>query len=135
MFVYPKLGETLAGFKFFTLTFLSIIVLLCFAETAQLKSVATLLFGILIIQLSYGSNLMVNMLSSKKMILLGSASYALYLIQGPVRQWFYWLVANDILSKTVSMFLNPFTAIFMSITIFIYYEQPIRKYLMRFVRN
>jgi peptidoglycan/LPS O-acetylase OafA/YrhL len=135
MFVYPKLGDTLAGFRFFTLTVLSIIVLLSFAETAQLKSVATLLFGILIIQLSYGNNLIVNMISSKQMVLLGSASYALYMIQGTVRQYFYWLVSNDIISKTVSMFLNPLTAIFFSIMIFIYYEQPTRKLLLRFVRN
>jgi len=135
MFAYPKLGDMLAGLKFFTLTFLSIVVLLSFAETVQLKSVATLLFGILIIQLSYGKNQIVRILSTKQMMLLGGSSYSLYMIQGPVREWFYWIVSNEILSKTASMFLNPITAIFFSIMIFIYYEQPTRKLLMRFVRN
>jgi hypothetical protein len=135
IFAYPKLGDMLAGLKFFTLTFVSIVILLSFAETVQIKTVATLLFGVLIIQLSYGKNLIVRILSSQQMVLLGGASYALYMIQGPVRHWFYWLVSNDILSKMASMFLNPITAIFLSIMIFIYYEQPNRKCLMSFVRN
>ena len=116
-------------FKLSLITFFLMIILLSFTESIHLKSLATILFGLFIIQLSYGKNLMVTVLSSKQMVLLGGASYALYITQGPIRQWFYWAVDKGFTSEKIASFLNPIVTISLSIIIFIYWEQPARKFL------
>ena len=60
------------------------------------------------------------------MVLLGGASYALYILQGPIRQWLYWAVDHAFLTEKVASILNPIFAISLSILIFVYWEQPAR---------
>jgi len=129
MFILPQFWNKISDFKLSLITFFLMIILLSFTESIHLKSLATILFGLFIIQLSYGKNLMVTVLSSKQMVLLGGASYALYITQGPIRQWFYWAVDKGFTSEKIASFLNPIVTISLSIIIFIYWEQPARKFL------
>jgi peptidoglycan/LPS O-acetylase OafA/YrhL len=132
IFISPQLGDKISEFRLTLVTLLLMIILLSFTESVELKSVASILFGLFIIQLSYGKNLMVNILSSNQMVLLGGASYALYITQGPIRQWFYWTVDKGIISEKIASILNPMVTISLSIIIFIYWEQPARKVLRNF---
>ncbi|MDI1361138.1 acyltransferase [Methylotenera sp.] len=132
MFSAPQIGEKISSFELSLASLLIIMVLLAFFDVVQAKSLATVVFGILIIQLSYGRNWMVSALSSKIMLLLGGASYALYILQGPIRQWLLWAVDHAILTEQVASLLNPVFAISISIVTFIYFEQPARLAIKRF---
>jgi len=129
MFSAPQVGEKISSFGLSLFTIFIIMALLAFSDAVQLKSIATVVFGILIIQLSYGRNLLVSLLSSKYMLLLGGASYALYIMQGPIRQWLYWAVDQAILTEKVASVLNPVFAISLSVAIFVYWEEPVRNFL------
>ena len=126
MFSAPLVGEKISGLGFSLVTLLSMLALLAFSDVVQMKSFSTVIFGIFIIQLSYGRNFLVSLLSSKLMVLLGGASYALYILQGPIRQWLYWAVDHSFFSEKIASLLNPLLAISLSIVIFVYWEQPAR---------
>lgn len=132
MFSAPQIGEKISGFGLSLASLLTIAILLAFSDVVQVKSLATVVFGVLIIQLSYGRNLIVSVLSSKYIVLLGGASYALYILQGPIRQWLFWAVDHAILTEKVASLLNPVFAISLSIITFIYFEQPARVAIKRF---
>jgi peptidoglycan/LPS O-acetylase OafA/YrhL len=129
MFSAPQVGEKISSFGLSLFTLIIIMALLAFSDAVQLKSIATVVFGVLIIQLSYGRNLLVSLLSNKYMLLLGGASYALYIMQGPIRQWLYWAVDHAILPEKVASILNPVFAISLSVAIFVYWEEPTRNFL------
>lgn len=126
MFSAPLAGEKISGFGFSLVTLIAIITLLAFSEMVQIKSLSTVIFGIFIVQLSCGRNLLVSLLSNKLMVLLGGASYALYIMQGPIRQWLYWAVSHSFFSDKIASVLNPIFAISLSILIYVYWEQPAR---------
>jgi peptidoglycan/LPS O-acetylase OafA/YrhL len=133
MFSAPQVGEKISGVGLSLTSLLTIITLLAFSDVVQIKSLATVIFGVFIIQLSYGRNLMVSVLSNKIMVLLGGASYALYILQGPIRQWLYWAVDHAFFSEKIASILNPIFAISLSILIFVYWEQPARVAIKRLI--
>jgi peptidoglycan/LPS O-acetylase OafA/YrhL len=72
------------------------------------------------------------MLSTPTMVLLGGASYAVYLLQTPARQWTHLLFSHAP-AKLPGMD-GPFTAFALvgfSIFVFLYWEEPLRKVLRR----
>lgn len=106
---------------FVVVVIVSIFILLATASTRHEASYATLLFGVLIVQLASGMNAITTFLSSKVLILLGGASYALYILQGPIREWLRFLLKNPLDAA-----LNPFVAIGVSVVVFLYFEEPMR---------
>jgi peptidoglycan/LPS O-acetylase OafA/YrhL len=132
IFTAPIVGEKISGLGLSLATLFTILALLAFSDVVQIKSLSTVVFGMFIIQLSYGRNFLVSILSNKFMVLLGGASYVLYIMQGPIRQWLYWAVDHSFFSEKVASILNPIFAISLSILIFIYWEQPARVAVKRF---
>jgi peptidoglycan/LPS O-acetylase OafA/YrhL len=132
MFSAPLVGEKFSGLGLSLVTLLTMFALLAFSDAVQIKSLTTVIFGLFIIQLSFGRNLLVSILSNKILVLLGGASYALYIMQGPIRQWLYWAVDQAFLTEKIASILNPIFAVLLSILIFVYWEQPARVAVKRF---
>jgi peptidoglycan/LPS O-acetylase OafA/YrhL len=104
-----------------------IVAILSFSVNSQITALATILFGLLIIQLAISKTWLVTFLSTRVILLLGGASYALYLAQGPIREWVRLLIPGKLLGSVV----NPVVALLVAIAIFMYFERPFR----RFVRD
>lgn len=107
--------------KFIIITIASILTLLALASTRHQAAMATLLFGLLIVQLASGANTVTTFLSSRVLVLLGGASYCLYILQGPIREWLRLLLGSPLDAA-----LNPFVVIGVSIFVFLYVEEPMR---------
>lgn len=125
LFAAPKTAQALARGWITFLTAALIVAILSFSVNSQVTAVATVLFGLLIIQLAAGKNGLVTTLSTQTMVLLGGASYALYLAQGPMREWVRALIPGNMLGSVV----NPVLVILAAIAIFLYVEQPMRRYV------
>lgn len=88
-------------------------------------------FAVLLYSLAAGRNLWARILSSGILVLLGGASYSLYLLQVPVRLWtdrcLSALHLADALEASISLAL----LICLSILVFLYWEEPARKLIRR----
>lgn len=123
MFAAPQTAQTLARGPMIFLSLTFIVAILSLSVHPQVTALATILFGILIIQLAACKSWLVTFLSTRIIILLGGASYALYLAQGPIREWVRLLVPEKLLASIV----NPVVAILAAIAIFLYFERPLRR--------
>lgn len=106
------------------LTVAAILAILACTTSAQASSVATVLFPLLIIQLAAGTGDLAALLSTRPMLLLGGASYALYISQGPVREWVRHFVVAPFDAA-----LNPLVAVALAICVFLFWEQPAQRWL------
>jgi peptidoglycan/LPS O-acetylase OafA/YrhL len=102
----------------------------CFAVIASgagdyLVSLASVFcFGWAIYRLANGRGWLTDILSSKPLMLLGGASYSIYLLQGPVRY-----ISRRIfgpLYPGLDAALSPIILITLSCLIFLFYEEPLR---------
>ncbi len=66
------------------------------SETVVLSGFAAPLFAVLLIALALGSGPIVSVLSSRPLIRLGAASYALYIIQAPFEWWWQKVKPLDV---------------------------------------
>jgi peptidoglycan/LPS O-acetylase OafA/YrhL len=93
-------------------------------------SLVVIPFVILIHELAHGDNWLARILSSPVMVLLGGASYAIYLLQYPVRCWvrtiFLFFPSNI---ERWGAPLTPLILILFSILVFRFWEEPARKAL------
>lgn len=103
-----------------------ILMLMATASTRLAVASVTILFCVLILQLCCGDNKLTQLLSSPTLMLLGGASYALYILQGPIREWMRLL-----LPKPMDSILNPFVLVVVSILVFYFVEEPARKGIQR----
>ena len=95
-------------------------------------SLVVLPFTVLAYELALGGSWLGRLLSSPTMVLLGGASYAVYLLQTPVRQWTH-LLFSYVPAKLAGADVA-FTALALvgfSIFVFLYWEEPLRKALRR----
>lgn len=104
----------------------AIAAILMVTKAGAAMGVAMALAGVLLLQLATGETIVSRFLSQRWMLLLGASSYALYLIQSPVREWLRLLAG-----PTLSQALNPFVAVALSVLIFRLWEEPARKWLRR----
>jgi peptidoglycan/LPS O-acetylase OafA/YrhL len=94
------------------------------------SSVVVLPFAMLVCDLALGTSRLSRIFSTPTMVLLGGASYAVYLLQTPVRQWTHLLF-----SRVPAKFAGAdaaFTAVTLvgfSIFVYLYWEEPWRKAL------
>jgi peptidoglycan/LPS O-acetylase OafA/YrhL len=89
-------------------------------------------FAVLVYELALGGVWLARVLSSRIMVLLGGASYAVYLLQFPVRSWArvlfpYFPTRIAQLSRP----LTPLILVLFSILVFQFYETPSREALRR----
>jgi peptidoglycan/LPS O-acetylase OafA/YrhL len=89
-------------------------------------------FAVLTYDLALGSSILAKLLSTPMMTLLGGASYAIYLLQYPVRGWTRMLFSSGSPSaQTLGQILTPVILVVFSIFVFRYFEQPARRALRR----
>ena len=105
----------------------AIIVLLATAVGSQALSVVAVLFGLLIYQLAARRTWLAAMLSTRSVVLLGGASYAIYLLQGPIRAWMQFAVPSPALAAA----LNPIVLVAFSILVYQWVEEPARRLIRR----
>jgi len=77
-----------------------------------------------IYRLANGKGWLTRLLSTKFFILLGGASYSIYLLQGPVRE-----ILRRHVHHGLDAVLSPIVLVLVSILIFLYYEEPLRERL------
>jgi peptidoglycan/LPS O-acetylase OafA/YrhL len=111
---------------------LAIIVILMFVKGPWLSLLAIPL-SVLIYELAAGETLLVRLLGSRPFLLLGGASYAIYLLQEPVRSWMHFAVTGStdlrVATGGIDTFLSPVILVAFSIGVFLFWEEPMRKWL------
>lgn len=101
--------------------------------TGPWLSLLVIPFAILIYLLAAGDSALAHLLSRPTFLLLGGASYSIYLLQEPVRAWVHlaftgaWSVQVD--RGRMDVLLSPVVLILFSIAVFLLWEEPARKWL------
>ncbi len=100
--------------------------------TGPWVSLVVLPFAALLYSLASSQDRITGILSHPTMLLLGGASYSIYLLQLPVRDWVRWLLAHttDCL-KALSAPLTPLVLVAFSVLVLRYWEEPLRKAIRR----
>ena len=111
--------------RWLILNTIMIVALLVIFKNPYVISAVSVLFGVLIVQLATGSNWVTALLSNRFFRVLGGASYGIYIFQQPVRSISLWLFDNHIVGR----FAAPALLIAWSVAVFLYYEQPIRRWV------
>jgi peptidoglycan/LPS O-acetylase OafA/YrhL len=93
-------------------------------------SLVTIPFVVLVYELAIGDSVLAKLLSARFMVLLGSASYAVYLLQFPVRSWTR-VIFSHFPEKLAHLGapLTPPILILFSILVFKLWEEPSRRAL------
>jgi peptidoglycan/LPS O-acetylase OafA/YrhL len=123
--LYPGFSKVISSSLLEIFVITSILIIMAFTSDAQIKALVTILAGVLIVQLATGNGVVSTILSSKPLLLLGGASYSLYLLQGPVRA-----ICDQIVPHPFDRFASPFITIIGSIVVFLFWEQPCRKVIL-----
>jgi peptidoglycan/LPS O-acetylase OafA/YrhL len=93
-------------------------------------SLLVLPFAGLIYELAAGGTAIARLLSTKLLIFLGGASYSIYLLQFPVRDWVRLAVAHLLPGKeTVGALASPILLIAFASLVYTWYEEPLRRLL------
>jgi peptidoglycan/LPS O-acetylase OafA/YrhL len=110
---------------------LAAIFVLCLPSAAW-ASLAVIPFAILIMSLAYQSGPVARVLSNRIIILLGSASYAVYLLQLPTRIYTRLVFAQMMHAPhNLDAFLSPCLLLILSVLVFLFWEEPARKFLRK----
>jgi len=93
-------------------------------------SLVTVPFAVLVYELAIGGSVLAKSLSARFMVLLGSASYAVYLLQFPVRSWTR-VIFSHFPEKLAHLGtpLTPLILVLFSILVFKLWEEPCRRAL------
>jgi peptidoglycan/LPS O-acetylase OafA/YrhL len=95
-------------------------------------SVVVIPFAILMMSLAYQRGPVAHMLSNRVVILLGGASYAVYLLQLPTRIYTRLIFAQILHGPhDLDAFLSPCLLLILSVLVFLFWEEPARKFLRR----
>jgi peptidoglycan/LPS O-acetylase OafA/YrhL len=93
-------------------------------------SLVILPFSILVYELACGGTLLTEFLSTRVMVLLGGASYSVYLLRYPVTMWMRAFVEQlPPAFVRAGELLTPLVLVIFSIAVFRYWEEPARKTL------
>lgn len=94
------------------------------ARSYPVACAAVFCFGWSIYRLADGQGWLTNLLSSRIMLLLGGASFSVYILQGLVRDSAHRLLAS--FHPGLDAALSPIILVALSCIIFLYYEEPMR---------
>lgn len=91
------------------------------------------LFVLIIISLHLNQKGIATIFALKPLVFLGNISYAMYILQHPVRQWFEQILkyTSFSLSKPIIFYLYLIPLILISALAFLYIEKPLRKRIIR----
>jgi peptidoglycan/LPS O-acetylase OafA/YrhL len=93
-------------------------------------SLVILPFSVLVYELACGGTLLAEFFSTRIMVLLGGASYSVYLLRYPVTMWMRALVEQlPPAFVRAGELLTPVVLVLFSIAVFRYFEEPARKAL------
>ncbi len=123
--IFVRFGPIARDTAFSTLAVFSSILLLS-DPTGRWVSLVVLTFALLIYSLASSEGGVFSFLSNPLMILLGGASYSIYLLQLPVRDWVRTLGSGHFLNRLQAP-ITPFVLILFSILVFRVWEEPARK--------
>ena len=118
-------GSSMVGLLPTAVCILAIVLVLGLSEQPNIKAVATVLFALLIVQLAEGETPIARILGSRVLLLLGGASYAVYLFQGPIRA-----LCARFIRHPFDQFASPVVTLLVAIIIFFVLEQPSRRAIM-----
>lgn len=108
------------------------IALLCIVS-GRWASLAVVPFAVMIAGLAGQSGLLARLLSNRLLVLLGGASYSVYLLQLPVRSYTRLLAAKVLwMPRGLDQFLSPILLLLVSLLVFLYWEEPARRALRSF---
>ena len=107
-----------------------VLAVLCCSKSLWVAPIAAILFGgvIALVPTSIGKGLPARFLNSNALVLLGAASYALYLLQTPVHTWILSLLGEYKL--TARLIYIP-SLLIVSIVVFLFWEEKMREQLRR----
>ncbi len=100
------------------------------ASSPQGKAVFTVLTGMFLLVTAHGAGVVSRLLSTRLLLLLGGASYALYILQQPVHSWCAML-----LRAPYDQVVSPVVTLIAAIGAYLLVEQPGRRFLLRAVRR
>jgi peptidoglycan/LPS O-acetylase OafA/YrhL len=100
--------------------------------TGPWVSLVVLPFAVLLYSLASSRDAITSFFSHRFMLLLGGASYSVYLLQLPVRDWVRGLLAHTPASlNDLNAPLTPVILVLFSILVFRYWEEPLRRTIRR----
>jgi len=107
-------------------------VVLLSAPIGSWVSLVILPFALLVYELAARRSWLARVLSSKMMVLLGSASYCVYLLQYPVRSWVRMIFSVVPASyAALGAPLTPLILVAVSLLVYRFWEEPSRRALRR----
>ena len=109
---------------------LGMVLVMATADDPHAKALFTVLTGLFIVTLAYGAGALSRLMSTRPMLLLGGASYGIYILQQPVHS-----LCTALIRAPFDLVLSPLATIAGSIAVFLYFEQPAQRLLMRLVRK
>lgn len=115
------------------LSSLSIIIILAIDATIRGPWISLLAipFTVLLYLLAMNQGFIAGILGNKIAVLLGGASYAVYLLQAPVRAWMHLALSRIKPVEGLDAFLSPLVLVAFSILVFLYWEEPVRRWLKK----
>ncbi|PBC09310.1 acyltransferase [Mesorhizobium sp. WSM3859] len=103
------------------------VVALVATSTATIASFAGIGFVALIVTCAVNQGMVRRVLSHKPLVLLGNASYALYILQIPVRKWMPVIFTGE--WEWIGRLLYQPLLVIISVAVFILLEEPARRFL------
>ncbi|KUR75565.1 acyltransferase [Novosphingobium sp. Fuku2-ISO-50] len=125
----PTLSPRTAGIAELGLV-AAMLITLASAEAMQTKAIFTVLAGIFILISAQGVGAVTCILSTRALLLLGGASYAIYILQQPLHSLCSLLVRSPF-----DQVISPIVTIVGAILAFQWIEQPARRFLINLVRK
>jgi peptidoglycan/LPS O-acetylase OafA/YrhL len=94
-------------------------------------SLVVIPFIVLLYALASGRGVLARILSGKWFVLLGGASYSVYLLQLPMRHWTHLIFARHTATDGIDTVLSPILLVALSIFVFLYWEEPAREWIRK----
>ncbi len=100
------------------------------ADSPQAKALFTVLTGLFLLITAHGAGCVSRLLSTRLLLLLGGASYAIYILQQPIHS-----LCSLLLRAPYDQVVSPVVTIIGAIAAFKLIEEPSRRQLMNLVRR
>jgi len=114
---------------------IALIVLLESSVQGKWISLLALPFVTLLYCLAGNGGVWTRIFSTKALILLGGASYSIYLLQDPVRMWTHRIVNPANTDGGIDQWVSPLVLVAFSIAVFLWWEEPARRWLREAFRS
>jgi len=104
---------------------LGMIAVLVTADSPQAKGVFTVLTGLFILVTAHGAGVVSRLMSTRALLLLGGASYSMYILQQPIHS-----LCQALVRAPYDQVLSPAATIVGAIGVYLFIEQPAQRLLM-----